>query len=133
MEYGCGWNQKPLNWLIDTGASLTIIDQSGENQIGLYPVDESRPGPHDPRELELYGFKGGGVGDKFFHVLLLDELKIGERTWHHFYVTGSNIEITGGNPHELPLHGILGDDALVNVGALIDPREGVMWFRPDRD
>jgi hypothetical protein len=65
-------------------------------------------------------------------------LEIGERTWHQLYVTGSDIEVDLGHPNaaELQMHGIFGEEVLTNAGALIDPRDGVMWFRhpaSDRD
>lgn len=124
-------NQKPLDWLVDTGAVLSTIDKTGETQLGLQPFTALRSGLDNPHIMELQGFKGVGIGAKYFHVLKLDELQIGERIWHQLSVTGSDISFDHGSPNAagLQMHGILGEDVLATAGVLLDPRDGVMWFR----
>ncbi len=133
-------NGQPLAWMIDTGSRYTVIDSFGEEHLGLHPVTEPRAGTNipQPKEGMLRGIKGpGGLGNQKFHVLKLHQLEIGQRTWKDLYMVSSDIRISGDHPigNEADLHGILGEELLTNDGAILDPRDGIMWFRhaaPDR-
>lgn len=124
---------KPLDWMIDTGARYTMIDQAGEALVGLHPVTEIRTGSNIPQPIqrELRGFKGIGFGNQTAHFLKLDKLELGDRTWRQLFVLGVDFDLSDGeadDPASLR-HGILGQELLTNDGAIIDPRDGMMWFR----
>jgi hypothetical protein len=79
----------------------------------------------------LRGFKGIGLGNQTDHVLKLAQLDLGQRTWHQLFVLGVDYDLSDGQANDPTSirHGLLGEELLTNDGAIIDPRDGMMWFR----
>jgi hypothetical protein len=126
-------NGQPLTWLIDTGARYTIIDRVGERMMGLHPIMEVRVGSNipQPKEVQMRGLNGIGLGRQTAHVMKLHQFEIGQQSWRDFFMLGADIDVAGKWPatEGNPPHGILGAELLTNDGAIIDPRDGTLWFR----
>jgi clan AA aspartic protease (TIGR02281 family) len=108
-------NGQPVNFLLDTGSSATVITQAAATRLGLHSVYLSG--------VTFYGV-GGSEGAQ---ITTVRDLKIGNLTAHDIHMV-----VTAGAVRSPDFAGILGTDFLVQAGDIELNLAGgfVRLFRP---
>jgi hypothetical protein len=128
---------EPFGWMIDTGSSHSLIDDSERERLKLKPVEQSPLGTFLPSSVEGRGngLNGHGLGTHTLRVVCLPTLTVGPQTWHDLYVGVEEVKLSkpgDGADSNADIHGILGDELLIRHGAVIDFSSLTLWLRPDR-
>jgi hypothetical protein len=130
-------NRQPVQMLVDTGATLSVLHESLLKTLSLPIVRWERPstGSAIPEEITVGIVGSGKIGKQKYRLTRLDTLQIGSRTLQkaHFGVTDltawglANPNSPGG-----PVMGLLGAEMLAGYGAVIDFASGTLWLRPEK-
>ena len=104
-----------IRLLIDTGASLTIVDPSALDKAGINYFNTGR--------LEWFSTANGRVQAP---ILILDTLSLGDQTVHALEIGGMEIAPTHG------IDGLLGMNYLKHFRFFIDQSESVLRLSPQR-
>jgi hypothetical protein len=128
---------RPFGWIVDTGATFTVIEDSYRVKLNLKPVEHVVAGSFIPSNVEGkgYGLNGHGLGTHKQQVVCLPELAVGPQTWHNLYVGVSDLNIADlarDDKSKADIHGLFGADLLMRHGAVIDFSSQTIWLRPDR-
>ena len=110
---------KPLNFIIDTGASISVVSESlaTREEMGRYALK--------PR-LKVYG--AAGVAEDV-QMVLLPHLTLGSHTSAN--VTAVVLDMASINETTgFEQSGIIGGNVLANFRITFDFQRGVMWFEP---
>jgi len=125
---------KPLHLLIDTGAVVSILDESQLTWLSLSTIklDELYPGAlsHEDSGVRVIGI--GKIGAHKLRVTTLKKLRIGSREWSPIHFGAANLNPWMLAPRTNDWQGILGRDMLTGNGALIDFSGGKLWFSPEK-
>jgi predicted aspartyl protease len=124
-------NNQTVRLLVDTGASLSMLDETRAKSIGLQPVRHVPTGSFIPENVNVGMIGFGAIGRHQMWVTTLKQLDVGARTWKNIYFEVENlkpwrIEAFGTGPNTV--HGLFGADMLTTSHALIDLGTGMLWF-----
>jgi predicted aspartyl protease len=97
--------------LVDTGSASTILSADWMRQIGIVPQPEDT----------LYTIRGVG-GTEVVFTRQVDYLQLGQQRLNQF-----QLEV-GGMDYGFEINGILGMDALLQAGAILDLRQLELEF-----
>jgi predicted aspartyl protease len=126
----------PVRLLVDTGASISTLDQSQAARLNLTPVKWEDPAEgsliRNDVSGTLVGF--GKIGTHKIWVTMLSKFEIGPSRWNNISYGVANLKDWKlsklGAPGDA-LQGILGADLLESRGgALIDFAGRKLWLRP---
>jgi hypothetical protein len=130
-------NDEPITWLVDTGASFTMLEEDMITHYQARRVQESSLGSNIPRDLEgiAGGLEGIGLGRHRLTAARVAKLTVGGRTWPNVAIgiidiKLSQIETLRGAPKS-DVCGFLGADLLLAHGAIIDFSSRILWLPPD--
>jgi hypothetical protein len=128
-------NNQPVGLLVDTGSTLSMIDEARAKSLGLQPVKHASTGSMIPENVNVGMIGFGAIGRHNMWVTTLNQFDIGPRTWKNLYFGVQNlkhwrIEEFGAGPNAV--HGLLGADILTTSHALIDVGRGMLWFAPEK-
>ena len=134
-----GMGGQTLGWMVDTGASYSVIEESARARLKLKLVKKERPdiGSYLPSDVEGWniGLQGLGLGTHRLRVVRLPALRIGPQTWRDLYVGVADFDLSQMNDtadSAVDIHGLLGAELLASHGALIDFSSMTIWLRPNR-
>ena len=138
LAFGAEVNGNPLGWVVDTGATYSLLEESQSSRLHLTFIQKDRPelGSFLRKDVEgrAVGLRGIGLGTRRLRVVCLPSLSVGSQTWQQVQIGAADFKVSelgdGGNS-TADLHGLFGSELLAAHGALIDCSSLVLWFQPD--
>ncbi len=126
----------PTDWIVDTGARYSFLEESELSRLKVKREQRSETGTNIPADLEgrLIGLQRIGLGTHRLTVARLSDLTVGERSWGNVYVGIVDMkmsELKGTEPISPNVHGFFGADFLLAHGGLIDFSTWILWFPPE--
>jgi predicted aspartyl protease len=123
-------NGHPLDMLVDTGASLSLIDQSQSKRLGLQTVKQEKIGSYIPVDPDFVTVGFRGVGAHKTRIVKLNSIHVAGVSWRTVYFGMVDLGAwqPGAEKKEKAIHGILGPDSLAPEDVLIDFASRKLWF-----
>jgi predicted aspartyl protease len=128
---------QPVRLLVDTGDSVSVIDESLASRLKLSSVKNEDPaeGSLIRREVSanLVGFNR--IGSHKVWIAMLREMSIGPRRWKNASYGVTNLKawkLLDPDHPEKGMQGIFGGELLGKRGALIDFCNSKLWLRSDK-
>jgi predicted aspartyl protease len=123
--------------IVDTGGVFSMLDSALAKRLGLAAVkhDEATLGSLMKKELSANVIGVGTIGAHKMWVTTLQTLEVGSLQWTNVHVGVTDLKNWGlaapGTESE-GVQGVVGRDALIARGALIDYHSRMLWFRPQK-
>ena len=123
-------NGHPLDMLVDTGASLSLIDQSQFKRLGLQTVKQEKVGSYIPVDPDFVTVGFRGVGAHKTKIVKLNSINVAGVGWPTVYFGMVDLGAwqTGAEKKETAIQGLLGPDSLAPEDVLIDFASRKLWF-----
>ena len=129
-------NGKPVKWLVDTGASFTVLAEAtrATMKIPIMRADSSESFLPTALTGRFGGLTQDGLGTHEVHALEISDFTIADRDWGRVYIASHDLIFTDGKKlsESDDLQGILGADLLRSHGAVIDLSSDTIWLPPAR-
>jgi hypothetical protein len=134
LTVGALINGQPAELLVDSGASLSVLDESERKRLSLETLKEAQTGSYIPQEVGekqhaiLIG--SGKIGAHRMRAVKLKNLQIAGINWQNSYFALVDLGAWGLADAEgkKRFSGALGPDSLGPQGALIDFSSRTLWF-----
>jgi predicted aspartyl protease len=126
---------QPIRLLVDTGDSVSVLDQSQARRFNLTSVkwDDAAQGSLIRQDISGNLLGLGRIGSHRVWLTRLSTFQIGPKSWTNLTYGVANLSDWGlskpGSP-EAHSQGIFGNDLLHGHGAVIDFCNLKLWFRP---
>ena len=130
-------NGEPVRLLLDTGSSLSLLDEAEAKRFSLNSIRHDQPelGTYIREDINVRIVGMGSIGAHQGWVATLRSLQIGSREWKDIHFGVTNLRAWGIEQLASAgqkVQGFLGMHLLMGEGALIDFASGKLWLRPDK-
>jgi hypothetical protein len=123
-------NGRSVDMLVDTGASLSLIDQSQFKRLGLQTVKQDKIGSYIPVDPDLASVGFRGIGAHKTKIVKLNSIEIAGVSWPTVYFGMADLSAwqPGSETNENAIRIVLGPDSLAPEDVLIDFASRKLWF-----